>query len=685
MNQNAESSVKTPIATSISERNLMYYITSPRAIALACMLLIFLFLVTCTPRSNGFEIEYLGQPGLAPPLVLDTALGYNVDGSPSLYTVTYHRGNNEKCFVIEINAVSGELKQETEIPGRIGPYHVTLGSDGRLYAGVYGAGYAEMWSYDPVSGTVRDEGKTIPGESFTFGLNSGLDGKIYGGTNGDGRLFAFDPSSATYDDLGDLVPGNKYVKAILPLSPTQLLVGTGAPAHLVLLDLDTHESRINLLPKAYRDDSFVYNLWQSENFIFVRLAPSGKVLVLERTSFRLHGELPDPAFHGIVALDNDHIWYRRTDNQLVLYDVGGGEILRSLELTGEIISPAVHSISIADTTWITAVSTEGVWWRVNTISGQIISRQLKLPATATTISALALGPGGKIYGGTYETNALFCYDPANQKLENYGNVAPGRTGEILGIAADARQLYTASYIQSVLCKYDPERPWAPGRDPYSNPREIGEIGHEQNRPCDMAVGPNGNVYTVSMAAYGKYSGALAVYDPDSDSLHVYRGLVGQYNLVSMAASEQFVYAGSMRHIEGREPLDGSAEIIAFDIGSRTKSRSIVPLKGANAVQALAVVGNQLYSAVDDQLITIDIDDFRIGKQDSLRIGSFAKGEGYMLFAGGADGIFQIDTQTGEITKLSDTGPGPFYHTLVYDLAKNLYFARGDSLFRMALE
>ena len=125
-----------------------------------------------------------------------------------------------------------------------------------------------------------------------------------------------------------------------------------------------------------------------------------------------------------------------------------------------------------------------------------------------------------MYGGTYETNALFRIDATSGDTTVLGPVAVGRSGEILSMASTTDRLYMGSYTFNVVTSYDPTQPWSPGNVLGSNPVDIGAIGEEQYRPWDMVIGSSGDVFLASGAAYGQLRGALSRVDPDTNEVAV---------------------------------------------------------------------------------------------------------------------------------------------------------------------
>jgi len=630
----------------------------------------------CSPINN---VEFLGNPIKTNPIILDITMSKNSEGKENLFFCTYMASREYGSYLYSIDPYTGNLKQLYNIPNRYGPYHIDTSPDGTVYMGVYGTGYSELWSYDPISNSLNDLGPAIPNEDFTFGLTGTPWGKIYGGTHGSGKIFEFDPVTQSFRDLGILVEENKYPKAFLPLHDQKLLIGTGSPAHLVLLDLKNNTKKTDLLPEEFRNISFSYNLWQSRDHIFLRTAPEEHMLIYDKITLEYLYNLPNPAFNAITDYSDNHIIYLKKNGYMVIYDVKQRMSLDSLKVPDSVNSPRMYKIMINNEPWFTGVNPDGVWWRFNVMSGEVIYKQLKLPMVSTNITALAKGPDNKIYGGTYETNALFSYDPDSNKTIQFGNVAPGRTGEILAMATLNDKLYTLSYIQAVLCEYDPLKPWKPGKSAESNPREIGEIGAEQNRPFDMIPGPDNRLYMATFAEYGKTKGALTRYDPEKNEFKNFRGLADEQNLFSLTfISDSIIAIGTSCQIEGRERLSESAKVLLFNIYSEKVINEIVLCESAITIQSLVYLNNILLGVADGVLFKYEIQTQKIKLWKDYELNSLLISEYNKVYAIGNNSIFRLDFNTNKLKRILTVG-GTMYRTSVITKDEKLFFSKNKSL------
>lgn len=114
-------------------------------------------------------------------------------------------------------------------------YGLITGPDGKIYGGTYQNGHFFM--YDPSSGILTDKGQPIASQRAVGSLAVGGDGKIYGGVQESGHLFSYDPSSGTFSDKGQAVTGQGRIHSLFATGNkiyggTGNLWGSGLSAHL---------------------------------------------------------------------------------------------------------------------------------------------------------------------------------------------------------------------------------------------------------------------------------------------------------------------------------------------------------------------------------------------------------------------------------------------------------------------
>ncbi|TDC50691.1 hypothetical protein E1212_14100 [Jiangella ureilytica] len=641
------------------------------------------------PAAIG-TVEDLGVP-ISNFLILDSVTGVDRDGRPMLYGSTYAASSPGVTF-FAIDIETGELVKELPMPDSWGGYHTSLGSDGRVYlATQHGDGLAHLWRYDPRTeqlGIVATSDETDIGHTFFFGVGAGRAGKTYLGTYPSGKLFSFDQRTAELRDLGVVQQDRLYAKAIVPLDGRRVFVGGGTPASANIVDTRTGVAT-SILPAQYADYSFAYNAAVVGNDLLVQMVvPDQRVLRfgLRGTRTEFLGEVPALTGTGVLPISDDEAYAVGTcpgaSYGIVRYSFGDDGCTRLTDASW--VSGQLSSAVIDGSEWLVGIGQKGLFGRFNPATGEVVTAQLLFTGSGSNVTALRTGPDGAVYGGTYETNALFRIDPSTGATTVLGGVAVGRSGEILSLASTDDELFMGSYTHNVVTVYDPARPWQPGADPASNPVDLGPVGDEQYRPWDMVQGSSGDVYVASGAAYGQLGGALSRVDGDTHAVSSWRHLAGDHNLFSLAAGAGEIYVGSTTHGDG-VTATGDARLLVFDEASAAVVHSVVPVPGSEWIASLAVAGN---GAVYGSTLEGDWFRFDPASRTVTALGSFPLGSALAL-ATGPDGLvygtsgsalFRIDPATDTVTTLAEVGGG-YYRTIAFDDSGRVYWGSGSHVMR----
>ena len=363
-------------------------------------------------------------------------------------------------------------------------------------------------------------------------------------------------------------------------------------------------------------------------------------------------------------------------------------------MQGDWVGKDTWPVLIGKQTWIASIGSTGLFGRWNPVTGDLVLQQLNLPGSPTDITALQAGPNGVIYGGTYETNSLFDYNPTTGMTTNRGVVARGATGEILSIVSAGGKVFMGSYISAILTAYDPTQPWSPGSTTGDNPQNLGRLGvpggSPQYRPWDMAVGSDGNAYAVSGAAYGYLGGALTQIDPSTYAKKAWEKITPapyqDQNLFAIAPGQGELYVGTTDHGDSATAV-GDAHLLVWSQAGENVVYSTVPVPGATWIFALATAGNgMVYGSTE----TGDWFRFDPISRSVTQLGAFPygpvlgliPGPGGKLYGHTSNTIFSVDPSTNSVTKVADTTNDDRYRTDAFDASGRLYFASGPSLMRV---
>ncbi|WP_432973692.1 hypothetical protein [Dactylosporangium sp. CA-233914] len=654
-----------------------FRLNTPR-IAVAVLMFIASFMVAPAASAQDQTVEDLGVP-ISNYLILDSVLGKDAAGRPTLYGSTYNTPSDGVTF-FGVDPVTGKIRTKLVMPGAYGGYHVTLGTNGRVYLGPLNArSKPEIWEYDPKTDKIRIAA-TAPDGLFCFGMEASPNGKIYCGAYGKG-IYEYDPATGA---LRFVLATETFPKGLLALDDRHLLIAESSPARVLVLDLVTGKTR-SILPETYTAKySFAYNAVRIGKSIYVQLVtPDSKVLRFDARTLAFIDEVPTITGMGFapyqgngfiaVGPDPDHAGSSVFYTGRPRHD--GYRIDATHTPSTWASGPRVWPIKIGDETWYASVGLTGQVGRWNPDTGELKTYQLSLPGNPTNVTSLAQAPDGRMCGGTYETNALFCYDPKSGNTEVLGNVAPGRSGAIYSMHSAAGKLFMGSYTYNVITVYDPTKAWAPSSSLGGNPYELGSVGDQQYRPWDMTVGPDHRIWVASGAAYGVTRGALTAIDPTTFQVQSFRGLAGDQHFWSVtSAGDRLVAGGST--IGDDTHLPGSAKLLVVKVDGSVET-SLVPVPGANQILALATApdGSVVGTTDNGAWFRFDPATASIIASGQVPFGTtydLVTGPDGMLYGGSANSIFRFNPADNSFESVASPGVR-YYRTMAFDSSGRLYW------------
>ncbi len=456
---------------------------------------------------------------------------------------------------------------------------------------------------------------------------------------------------------------------------------------------------------------FVGAVWGGDGRLYLGTHPFGHLISFDPATetWRDHGsQAPEPIIPG------QHIWCRP---QMVAKN---GEIICTIvrdSHTYVVFNPETNqtrllselpAVSSADPAPGEPNIEADIYARTYTIDGQTRHFDYQ-PAVATDIVGLNRGPDGKIYGSTIISMHLFCFDPQSRRLEDLGRVGFGN-GEIYDVIAHGDNLYMGSYTGAYWAVYDPAKPWNPRADvgglaEDANPRCIGQLGHDMNRPFEYAVGPDDRSYIACRANYGLPGGGLGRFDPKTEEIKVFRDEA--QSVQSVTADDRFVYGGtSISGGRGCVETTTQGVLFMFDPTRERRLFECIPIPTAIAVTSLVVspVTRLVYGSTDTgHLFAFDRDERQVVKTWELRgkgtpLMGVPETYGLIHLTVGSDGdiygvtgrdVFKLDVSTdqvyyldsppiGDLYQIVEGAPGVFYigargHLLEYHLKDTPHF------------
>jgi len=543
-------------------------------------------------------------------------------------------------FLLAVNSETGEMRQfNGPLSSEMGSWGFTVDHENRIYLGSYYN--AHLLRFDPKTEHWDDLGR--PGgetESFICALTTAPDGKIWGGTFPSAKLFSYDPKTGKSENFGRVDPEQFYC---YPTAGEDGLIYCAIQFEkmdIVVFD-PKQKTKISLIPSEGRKPGRVSLVKGKDGKIYAGISPSNQWFRIEE------GE-------RLVEISKSNIPFPQKE-------LPDG---RQFSLVGN---------------------------RILRIQNPLTKEEKEIPlqyeASGSYIFVVGLGPDSRIYGSSMLPLRLFVYDPENGLLTNLGRAAFS-DGEIYSLGTLDKKLYLCSYPGARISVYDPKRPLQFGNKENDNPRDLGPLGGEQDRPRAMIAGPHGKIYIGSYPDYGLLGGAISVYDPKKDEKRVYRHIIQNQSIASLAYIEKLdlIAAGSsVRGGAGTRAIEKEAKLILWDPKEEKKIFEMIPVPEAKTILSLATsIDGKLYGITNNEKVFIFDSEkremkkvfdlaFKEPREISLQLGPDGK-----LYGLSKEAIFFIDPKSDQLSLLAKP-PVPIDSGMAM-LGRRIYYGSGANLF-----
>ena len=620
--------------------------------------------ITTSEQSPLLEEISLGAPVTAHTLWGSIVARHPEDNRALLITGSWCAGGNAPVFVFDYAQNSLDI-----IPvDAQGTYGVVQGSDGCIYIGTVQT--ATLYRYDLIKKTLQKIGKPSAEETWLYNLVAIGNHYVLGGTFGGGRLAGYDLKQKRLVDFGPMNPPDQYVSATAPGPDNTVYCGIASHAELIHFYPQTG-NRKKLLPEKYLNNSFINGLRRDGDFLYALALFDNRILVFDtRTDELLHDFGENSSMVG-----SDGIVWVAADGVTGRWDAEHSQWIERRNLP-----PHTRDVTADD---IAFTYNDGVFsaidMKTNTPLG---SASVGEGGDGQTVFALHTGPDGEVYGSSYNLHHIFRVDSETGETTDLGNPIPPQSGEVYAFANHDSLMYMASYTYARLSVYDIDKPWLPK----TNPRLLGELGHEQYRTPGLTIGPDKRLYIGSTPAYGKIGGALSIYDPETDEIEVFRHLIPNQSvscLVSDPARNRIIGGSWIKVGGGLEPIETDAHLFAWDCDKKKLVSDFVPQSGGGYINQIYLLPDgSVLASCGDRLIHADLD-----AEETLRIETWPGGTitaiGFFhdgIYINSSNGLYLFNPDDWGSTKIAAGGSH-----LAFDNCGYAYYARGPELFRIRIQ
>jgi hypothetical protein len=547
-------------------------------------------------------------------------------------------------FLLAINPDTGEVGQfNGPLSSEMGSWGFTIDHENRIYLGSYYN--AHLLRFDPKTERWEDLGQ--PGgekESFICRVTTALDGKIWGGTFPSAKLFSYDPKTGKSEDYGRMDPDQFYC---YPTAGEDGLIYCAIQFQkmdIVVFDPEK-KTRTSILPTEIRKPGRIRMIKGKDGKVYSKLSTSD-------TWFRIEGRgKPVIVSESAVPFPQEDLADGRR------FQVVDQKIL-------QIENPATRA-----------------------------KREIPFSyeAAGSYIFVVGTGPDGRIYGSSMLPLRLFFYDPEYQSFTNLGKAAYA-SGEIYSIGAYGGRLYLCSYPEARISIYDPKMPLRFGEDEKANPRDLGPMGDGLDRPRAMIAGPHGKIYVGGYPDYGHLGGAIGVFDPAKNEKRVYRNVIQNQSISSLAYIESLdlLPAGSsVRGGSGTRAVEKDAKLILWDPKMEKKVFEIVPVPEAQTIISLAATREGIVYGITEKEKVFVFDAmkreikkvFDLGFKKPVEI-SLQPGPGGKLYGLTEEAIFSIDPKDDRVSLLAKP-TAPITSGMAI-LDRKIYYGSGSNLYEFEI-
>lgn len=528
--------------------------------------------------------------------VRTAAAGITRKGIPLVYLLS---DGNPVSFNV-LNGDTGELIDSFPLPPKsIGSYP-TVTPDGTAYFAVRDGKSSLVHRYDPVRNTVEFLVESPTGDAVTRALR--VDGDVlYGCTYPNAKAFSYDLISGEVRDYGKVATTTDSYAWGFEKVGGSLYVGTGiGEGHVVRVDIDTGEKTELELPKEYDDQlTYFYAFRQVGDLVAMAFSPGledgTNVLFWDTTTQEWVHDSAIPGFLALngpltTATDDGRLWYK-SDGEIYEFSATTGAVRATgwvdtgLEDTGS--HRTLDMVMVGRARLARPIlfggNNDGSFWRFDPESGEHQHFDTQIEGAPLTTNTLTVGPDQRVYVPTYlGPGAIARFDPDTNQTEVLAG--PGQADTLLALGSE---LLLGSYPNAVVHRGDPSQDWAYGTNPA---KDYDLIADAQDRIMSMSGDADAQRYAVATVAdYGISGGALTIVDADG-TRQVHRDPIDLQSVVTVLwGPDNLVYAGTCRRGGLSSPTSpADAELLVFDPVDQTLVHHLVPVSGNDVVCEIAL-------------------------------------------------------------------------------------------------
>lgn len=638
-----------------------------------------LILMKLLPNAHSDEANVIriGSP-VHSVTILGAAFGQDRSGNPLVYTIS---SNGNPAVLSVLDGRTGSLIHSFTLDGSAGAWSVTAVPDGDVYIASYNSAY--LFRYTP--GADRVVRLNIPSkEQVLYSTTYDDQGRVYFGSYPNAKVIMFDPATNKFKDYGTIKKGRSYTRSVA-YGHGKIYAGIGISAHLIEIDAVTGDKKEIALPEKFKNEKYVYDLNVAGNKLFARVMDSYTMLVYDIETGEWVNAFPNSAGLSVSPADSNGKVYFRTSTKSASLSADQG--IHAYDLKTNTLTDTGFRVSSAPRNlgWIRldepdfpgqtliGVDTRGTLYYYNPENGNTKQISTKPIGVANKLNALAKGSDGNLYiGGYLSPQEGAVYNPKT----NLVTKLPGLS-QVEGIGEHNGKLYFGTYPGARLWQYDPTKPW----EIRTNPTEMFTLKNSgQDRPYAI-ISAGDRVAIGTFPDHGLLGGALTLYDPSTKKYEIFRNLVKDQPIISLAYRDGYLYGGT--NIWGGSdttPATKEGKLFVFDLQRKEKVWEGVPVKGKQVVTALTFdeTGN-LWGLASGTIFQFDPASRKVVSKKNLfpykgnRNGWMELYKDGNLYGTVSDRVFRFEPSTEQVTTLATNATH-----FAQDENGDIYFVRNQT-------
>jgi len=199
---------------------------------------------------------------------------------------------------------------------------------------------------------------------------------------------------------------------------------------------------------------------------------------------------------------------------------------------------------------------------------------------------------GKLYGSSFKPGTAYSFDIHTKKLENLGLLTRGRT-QVYDFLSYGDGILMSSYGGGFIDYYKPNEPRSA-----TNPLPVAAL-HEaanQERPVQLTLGPDGNIYSPTFPIKGYLGGTLVRITPKTWKVKIYKDLIHNQSftsVVSVPQTGELFVTSTIHGGSSSKPTEKEAWVFLWDPKMEKIDFKAQPIPGASSYSKAAIGANGL--------------------------------------------------------------------------------------------